>query len=236
MKRGYIDSEIAGHLHEKHTAAFQQACQKVTTLSEERRDDLAFRVLRIYAIGIEKRHLKLLYDHHEVTESVYRRIQGKLRLQLEAIESGNLSPDVTIHDDGRDILERLFRLAKKLLHREENTHTFEHRYMYYRAQAIISRKVLKELTQLEQVSDTIFTPGAVQHVNDLYTSFKDNSQRKLRELSAQNASAARDLAESLAKHGVHTIEETVLEDIYRKELITPKLHILLKEELRAGSK
>ena len=155
---------------------------------------------------------------------------------MEAIENGNLSPDVTIHADERDVFERLFHTIKKMLHREENIRSFEHRYMYYRAQAIISRKVLKELTQLEKVSDTIFTSEAVTHVNDLYTSFKENSQRKLQELSAQNANTARTLAESLAKHGVHTIEETVLDDIYRKELITPKLYILLKEELREASK
>ncbi|MCA9354641.1 MAG: sodium:proton antiporter [Candidatus Kaiserbacteria bacterium] len=235
-KRGYIDEAIAHELREKHQAAFHRACEQACALSQERRNDLAFRVLRIYAIGIEKRHLKLLYDHNEVTESVFRRIQGKLRLQLEAIENGNLSPDVTIHADERDVFERLFHTIKKMLHREENIRSFEHRYMYYRAQAIISRKVLKELTQLEKVSDTIFTSEAVTHVNDLYTSFKENSQRKLQELSAQNANTARTLAESLAKHGVHTIEETVLDDIYRKELITPKLYILLKEELREASK
>ncbi|MCB9812674.1 hypothetical protein H6778_03390 [Candidatus Nomurabacteria bacterium] len=234
-KRGYISEHIADALRTQHTEAFQIACKKACALSQERRDDLAFRVLRIYAIGIEKRHLKLLYDHNEVTESVFRRIQGKLRIQLEAIESGNLSPDVTIHGDDRDIFERIFRNVKKLLKREENVRSFEHRYMYYRAQTIISRKVLKELTQLEQVSDTIFTPEAVKHVNELYTSFKENSQRKLHELSDQNIELARILGESLAKHGVHTIEEMVLEDIYRKELITPKLYILLKEELRAAN-
>lgn len=235
-QRGYIDSTIANELQHKHATAFTRACAQACALSAERRNDLAFRVLRIYAIGIEKRHLKMLYDHHEITESVYRRIQGKLRLQLEAIESGNLAPDVTIHADERDVFERLFFMIKKLLKKEENVRSFQHRYMYYRAQAIISRKVLKELTLLEQVSETIFTADAVQHVNELYTSFQNNAQRKLGELSAQDTTAARALAESLAKHGVHTIEEAVLDDIYRKELITPKLYILLKEELAAANR
>lgn len=235
-KRGYIDSEIANTLFNEHTAAFQKACSTINTLSDERRDDLAFRVLRIYAIGIEKRHLKLLYNHNEVTETVFRRIQGKLRLQLEAIEEGDLSPDVTIHADGRDIFERFFKLVKMLLGRAENQQSFSERYMYYRAQAIVSRKVLKELALLERASTTIFTSGAVQHVNDLYTQFKKNSEGKLHTLTQEDGEQARVLAETLAEHSVHNIEETVLDHIFKQELITPKLYITLKDELSVEPK
>lgn len=235
-KRGYIDSRIAENLYAEHSLAFKRACEQVNALSTESRDNLAFRVLRIYAIGIEKRHLKMLYDHNEVTESVFRRIQGKLRLQLEAIEDGNLSPDVTIHADSRDIFERLSHMLKTLFGKDEGKYSFAERYMYYRAQSIISRKVIKELTVLEQVSKTIFTHDAVKHVHELYTSFRENSEQKLKNLSADNVKQAEDLAKSLAKHGVHTIEEAVLEDIYRKELITPKLYITLKDELKVSKK
>lgn len=229
--RGYIDAAIGTQLRTEHEAAFKRACEQACALSEERRDDLAFRVLRIYAIGIEKRHLKLLFVHNEVTERVYRRIVGKLRLQLEAIEGGNLSPDVTIHADGRDIFDRLFVGLRTLLGFKDTTKSFSELYMYYRAQSIISRKVLKELAQLEKVSSTIFTSGAVRHVHELYTTFRENSEQKLLRHSATNQAAADELAESLARHGVRTIQENVLEEIFKKELITPKLYITLKEEL-----
>ncbi|MCA9354939.1 sodium:proton antiporter [Candidatus Kaiserbacteria bacterium] len=230
QERGYIDSDIAQKLLNEHTLAFHNACDQINLLSKERRDDLAFRVLRIYAIGIEKRHLKDLYDYNEVTEPVFRRIQGKLRLQLEAIEEGDLKPDVTIHDDGRDVFEIFFRTIKKLVGRCGDKQSFAERYMYYRAQAIISRKVLKELSILNQASSTIFTREAVDHVNNLYTSFKENSSLKFENLKSQNPEVAKVLAESLAGHGVHTIEEKVLNNIFHKELITQKLYITLKEE------
>lgn len=235
-KRGYIDSGIVQKLLIEHTAAFDRACGEVCNLSTERRTDLAFRVLRIYAIGIEKRHLKVLYDHKEVTESVFRRIQGKLKLQLEAIEEGDLAPDVTIHADGRDIFEHLFKNIERLLGRNVSQQTFSERYMYYRAQAIISRKVLKELGQLEKVSTTIFTPEAVAHVNELYSSFQENSETKLQDLSLSNPSSAIELAQFLAESSVKTIEKNVLVDIFQKELITQKLYITLKEETDDGHK
>lgn len=235
-ERGYIDSSIAENLLTEHSVAFKLACNQVCSLSEERRDDLAFRVLRIYAIGIEKRSLKELYDRNEVNESVFRRIQGKLRLQLEAIEDGDLKPDVTIHADGRDIFERFFRSIRSVLGRPDKSQSFDELYMYYRAQAIISRKVLKEIILLNMASSTIFTSGAVEHVNDLYTSFKSNSQLKLHKLALVDTDAAKVLAQSLAEQGVHTIEETVLDDIFKKELITRKLYIALKEETACNNR
>lgn len=236
QERGYIDADIAEKLLTEHSAEFEKACHQINLLSGECRDDLAFRVLRIYAIGIEKRNLKILYDHNEVTESVFRRIQGKLRLQLEAIEEGDLKPDVTIHADGRDIFEHFFRGVNKILGRVVDKESFSELYMYYRAQAIISAKVLKELNLYERASLNIFTSDAVTHVNDLYNSFKKNSEQKLRDLSAENTEAAKQLAESLAKHSVRTIEETVLEDILKKELITQKLYIALKGETSKGQR
>lgn len=233
-ERGYIDSTIAQTLLKEHNEAFRHACDQVNALSEESRDKLAFRVLRIFAIGIEKRHLKALYEHQEITESVFRRIEGKLRLQLEAIEEGDLSPDVTIHADGRDIFDRIFRALGNLFEKKDADQTFADLYMYYRAQAIISRKVLKEIGLLKSTSSIIFTSNAVAHVTNLYNSFKDNSRQKLYDLSQQNLEASRHLDETLAKHSVHTIEESVLKEINHNELITPKLFVILKDELKSS--
>ncbi|MCA9356712.1 sodium:proton antiporter [Candidatus Nomurabacteria bacterium] len=231
LERGYIDADIADELLKEHAAAFKKASKNVALLSDERRNDLAFRVLRIFAIGIEKRYLKALYHHNEVTETVYRRIWGKLQLQLEAVEEGNLTPDVSIHADARDVFEHLASWIKRITGKKEINTTFKNKYMYYRAQTIISRKVLKEITLLKLVSSSIFTSAAVVHVTDLYTTFKQNSEQKLIDLASDNQDEARVLAENLAEHSVHTIEENVLNDIFKQELVTQKLYIALNEEI-----
>jgi len=231
-ERGYIDTAIAEQLLTDHTKAFTHACQTISKLSVERRNDLAHRVLRMYAIGIEKRHLTELYHHQEVNETVFRHISGKLQLQLEAIESGNLSPDMSLHSDGRDILERLFSTLESLLRPTTPLTHFQNKYQYYRAQAIISRKVVKEITSMSGTSaSTIFTSEAVTHVQDLYTTFKTQSLKKLTALAATNPTEATRLAYTLAQHAVHTIEQTMLEKINRQQLITPKLFVTLRDEV-----
>lgn len=230
--RGYINQHVASTLLDEHTAAFAKACQEVAHLSTTNREDLAFRVLRMFAIGVEKRHLKNLYHHNEVTEPVYRNIANKLQHQLEEIDSGNLAPDLAVPVDAKDVFEHLASKLRKIIRKKPLQQMITEKYMYYRAQTIISRKVLKEFTELKHVSGSIFTDDAVSHVIDLYTSFKENSYRKLSELSKANPKLANDLTHSLAKHGVHAIEESVLEDIVRKELISPKLFITLRDEFK----
>ncbi len=229
--RGYIDPEVATELTIEHKQAFDSACD---SLSEPVAKGLAERVLRLFAIGIEKRHLKELYHHSEINESVFRRLSGKLQLQFEAIEQGDLAPNMSIHTDGKDVFETLANYLKRFFVTETEEDRIENLYMYYRAQTIISRKVLKELTALDKDSaEHIFTPTALAHVIELYTNFKNQSERKMNELAASHPERYHKLAKSLASAGVHKIEETVLHDLFERQLITPKLYITLLEELRA---
>jgi len=231
QSRGYIDQHVASKLMQEHSLAFTKACQQVAHLSTTNREDLAFRVLRMFAIGVEKRHLKNLYHNSEVTEPVYRKIANKLQHQQEEIDSGNLAPDLAVPVDSKDVFEYLASKIRKVFRKKTFEQVTIEKYMYYRAQTIISRKVLKEFTQLKHASGSIFTDAAVSHVIDLYTSFKNNSFQKLSDLSKSNPQLASTLTLSLAQHSVQAIEESVLEDIVRKELISPKLFITLRDEL-----
>lgn len=232
QNRGYINPEVADKLLGEHSVAFVQACKEVAHLSTANREDLAFRVLRMFAIGVEKRHLKNLYHHNEVTEPVYRTITNKLQHQLEEIESGNLAPDLAVPVDTKDVFEYLASKLRKVIRKKTPEQMITEKYMYYRAQTIISRKVLKEFTELKHASGSIFTVDAVSHVIDLYTGFKENSYKKLNALAKKHPKLSSDLTLSLAQHGVHAIEEAVLEDIVKKELISHKLFITLRDDLR----
>lgn len=228
--RGYIDSAVAARLLARHKEAFAASCKEASKLGTEAQSNLSDRVLRIYAIGIEKRHLKELYHYNEVSESVYRRIMGKLTLQLEAVESGNMEPDMSLHIDNSDVFERIANYFRKFRGPDEVA-TVEHAYMYYRAQTIISRKVLKELDAPPQTqAENIFTKDALQDVVNLYTRYREQSMRKMETVAHQHPDVARTLSERLAQEGVHKIGDNMLETLYERELITPKLYITLHDE------
>lgn len=228
-ERGYIERTVADNLAIEHGKKYEEAC---TNLESDQAKGLALRVLRMYAIGIEKRHLKELYQHNEVSEQVYRRLTGKLQLQLEQIEHGNLAPNMSIHTDGKDVFETLASRLRSFFKKETEDNRFDNLYMYYRAQSIISRKVLKELQHIDKNSaEHIFNNSALSHVLELYTTFREQSEKKMRDIAESDPTRHKKLSATLANYGVRKIEESTLIELYERQLITPKLYISLKEEL-----
>jgi len=231
--RGYINQAIADRLMREHSSEYETAAHAVSELAEITKDDLSLRVLRMYAIGIEKKYLKELYLYNEVNERVYRRINGKLTLQFESIEKGGLEPDMSIHTDGKDLFEAFAAWIKNMVKPLTQEETIQDTYMYYRAQTIISRKVLKTLNAIEQESaKNIFTSKALSHVTSLYDKFKDQSEVKMNATYAAHTEICTAIAYTLALSGVNKIEETVLEEIYEQEFITPKLYLTMQEDFK----
>jgi monovalent cation:H+ antiporter, CPA1 family len=228
-ERGYIDAEVAKKLTATHHHEFEAACKSLATGDTKA---LALRVLRMYAIGIERRHLKELYHHGEVSEAVFKRLMGKLQLQLESVEAGELAPNMSTHTDSKDVFEIIAVWIRNIQGRPSEHERIDNLYMYYRAQSIISRKVLKELGAVDQNSaEHIFTAEALTHVTELYTTFRNQSEKKMLELATQNPERYRSLSTELAERGALKIEENVLQELFERQLITPKLYIALREEL-----
>jgi CPA1 family monovalent cation:H+ antiporter len=220
---------IAAELYTKHEARYKEATEELSTPNTQA---LSLRVLRMYAIGIEKKYLKELYHHNEVNESVYKRLTGKLQLQLEAVEAGNLEPNMSIHTDGKDIFESLAAKFRKFFKPETESVRIDNLLMYYRAQTIIARKVVKELESLDRSSaEHIFNADALSNVLSLYGSFRNQSEKKMNDLASSNRDNYDVLSHKLAAYGVHKIEENILKELFENQLITPKLYITLREQL-----
>ena len=230
QERGYIDPEVAASLFKQHEREYLEACKGLESTDIK---VLASRVLRMYAIGIEKMHLKQLYHYNEVNERVFKRLTGKLQLQLECIEHGDLAPNMSIHSDGKDVFEHIANRIRNIVDPETAEQKIDNLYLYYRAQAIISRKVLKELQSIDTDSaQHIFTPDALAHVLELYDTFKNQSKKKMQEIAAAHPQRYQALSQTLATYGIQKVEERTLTELYERQLITPKLYIALGDELK----
>ena len=232
VERGYIDSTVANELEAKHKEEYVQACATIGELSKETRHQLSHVILRLYAIGIERRHLKELYHHGEISESVYRKLLGKLQIQYEAIEHGELEPNMSIHTDSKDVFEIMATTIRRLFKNKTDQEKITDLYMYYRAQLIISRKVTKELSEISKSdADNIFTPEALNDTTSLYKKYMEQSQKKMLAVADEHVALAKELSRHLAGRGIDKIAETILNRIQSRELITPKLYITLRDEV-----
>lgn len=186
--------------------------------------------LRLYLIGREKEVLKHLLAFDEVTETVFKRIYGKLTIQAEDIEAGrNVDPSRCY--DYRDIFDNVARWLRVRLHPETPEEAATEQYLYYRAQEILTHKVLKEIDFFANKFPTpIFGKRALTKIEEEYRQYKDEAHHKREAVRAAYPDTIHTLDEALAFRSIFRVEESTLEMLAERELLTPKLFVQLKDE------
>lgn len=229
-ERGYITTTTYEKLLAEHKYEFKKACATLKDFTVDSPTDYTSQVLRIYAIGIETMALKELYQYGEVSEGTYKRISGKLTAQLDAIEHGDLEGSQSSLD-GRDVFERAVCWFVERLKTPSTEERAAEQYSYYRAQSIISRKVLKEIGKITpDDAASVFSTASMTHVTEVYTKYREGSEAKMEAIEKQHPVLTERLGEQFAARGVAKVEEHVLEELYERRFLTPKLLVTLKEK------
>lgn len=232
--KGYIEAPIADQLIDEYTRKFEASCESCRGHLRESTATLTDRMLRLFAIGIEKRYLRELYAYGEVTEPVYKRILGKLKIQSETLDHGSLNADDSLSEDHKDIFEKLARMVRRVISPRRIHETPEEQYMYYRAQSIIARKVLKEFRELDSLGEkAAFDIAALDRTRDLYDAYREQAKKKMDTVADTHPQVIRTVSEHLARQGAHKVEETTLHELFERELITPKIYVTMRDALAA---
>ncbi len=188
----------------------------------------------MYAIGIEKHFVHELHLYGEITERVMRRLMTKLSTQRSRLERSD-EIDPYRGKDQRDWFERLAFEVRRLLPVSDNEQ-IEEDYMYYRAKAIISRKVVKELQEVEKLHvDHFFDSETFEETIRLYEGFRDAAVTRTNEISQGYRAIIEPLNKRLATRGLLKAGESIIDDLSKKEMITPKLAIMLHNDFEEES-
>ncbi|MES2437031.1 MAG: sodium:proton antiporter [Patescibacteria group bacterium] len=230
--KGYIDKhsyEIIKVDYEKGLEQFlshRQEHHRTKTTHHER-------VLRMYALGIEKHFLKELFLYNEISEHIFKKILKKLTLQREQLEKGTLSFDPYAHDPS-GFIERTSDYTMKVLrgNRDQQVEEINDAYLYYRALAIILRKVIKELEQVTvNYPIGIFEADSLDRTIKLYGDLRVHAQKRMEEIHKTNPNVIGELNTRLTLNATYKVTEIVLNDLYKKEMLSQKVYINLKDEL-----
>lgn len=231
-EKEYVPKGIAERLiaeHEKRFAAsFGKFNGEGATAADASR---AEQILHLYLVGLEREELKELLVFNEVTERVFKRINGKLVLQREAIERGNLTPDASTSRDERDVFENIAEAVRSLFVHASEEALAREQYLYHRAQKILARKVQKELKRLaDDFESPAFTKASLHSALALFHGYEKEADARLKSIAEAHPAAIRTADEALALRSVFRVEERHLERLFKREMLTPKLFISLKEE------
>ena len=229
--KGYIDSKsyanVAATLGETH-----EATRKRFKVAEK--PMLAHAALNIHALGIERYYLHDLFMHGEVNDWIVRRIQSLINNQIDQLERGQMLAEHPGSVKG-DWLEQLVGLLHSYANRQKNQ-SFIETFLYYRAKVIITRKVIKEMGQFSEDNVKLFTLEQVKPVIDRYRAYNAAAEKRVAELMAKHGKELEKVNLELATKAAETHRQTLLDDLLHRELVTPKVHISLREQTRTAHK
>lgn len=233
--KGYITDDIYQEKSAKYRAAFTSAydaCRHAMDMS----DDTPERILTIYATGIEKNYLSSLFLYGEISERVYTRILNELAARLEKVENYDeriILKDTDIKQDWVDVLSSLpSRFAPRFFPPLRSEITL---YMYYRARAIIARKVVDEIAAVRSYSADVFGGDSVfERLLKRYTGVETWAKNEADNIRRTHTKDITDLNRRFAEAGINKAKEIALQDLERKEVIAPKVQVLIHEEIEKG--
>lgn len=234
---GFLEKQYIGTLtYEKLKASTTVKCQAELEECEkiigQKTSDFEG-ALRVYALGIEKHFLGLLFQYHEVSESVYKRILVKLDVQLDRVENGAVQIHSLNEEFREDWFERLAHFGKRLhWSRSSEDDELTECYMYYRAQEIIARKVIKEFKKLEHhpafVSEQY--DALLEKVIQSYQAFHGDAYDRKEALVSKRTAFFAAIEERFGRDSLHKAFAEGLQQLTRKNMLPTKLAILLEED------
>lgn len=232
--KGYIPKATYEIVHKEQTDRIAAVLEELKAVSTKH-PDIFEKVIALHAMGIERRYARELFQYGEIPEAVVKRIMSKLEFQTHAIEKDNLDHTTYEHGHTEDVFELLAKPVQMV--KQRRTAHMEHidLYLYYRALAIISRKVVKQLTKLDASfsDDFIVAHDVIQRISERYTAYKEGSTKKMEELRTQDEATFKTLDLSLARKAVLKTEMSHLENLKEREMVTPKVSIALEERFHS---
>ncbi|HSH18382.1 MAG TPA: sodium:proton antiporter [Candidatus Saccharimonadales bacterium] len=232
MERGFIRQDQYDTLAVRLQKNIDGLCKGRDKLADAHGRTLFEQSLRLMAIDIEERYLKELYTNNELSEQAYRIIIGKLNLQREKIEHAEiLDIDPSLYTDRKDVFDRLVGRVQGMFDRQADKEAPAEKYRYYRAQAVISRKVVKILTWMqEQYGEDVFLPEVYEGVKRTYIDYQNAATKRMEVLYMQHAKELQVATDELTRLSLHAsgnkaleffedkgiADETLLEDIERR--------------------
>jgi len=228
--REHIEQCAYDTLHQRLRAHYDRARTKLHAFIASD-SAIVRRMLKLYAIGVEKRTLQNLYTYGEITERAYKKVLGKLAVQRAYVESGEDEHRSFEQIFVRDMIEGIINIVRRMMFLRPHTKTPRDKFLYYRALMILAQEVVAQLRALQKRSGVHDNDASLRDVMETYMRFARQSERKMRSVLAEHPTLAEEHEELLCRE-VLRIEEDVLDDLVRTEMITPKLSSVLRREIR----
>lgn len=218
-------SELRWKYSNKLNEAVKEMKELIKNDENKIHDSLIKKAISIHSLWIEKQYLKELFYYNEIDEKNFKHIFRKIERQIERLEEWkeqlkNISQSKIDYD--------IFTKFMIKLHNDKSD--FVDKYIIYRTRAIVTRKVIKDLKSMKD-TDLWFDKNIFDEIIELYEDFNLKSNEKRLEIFKKHEATINALESRLVNKSMLKLEEKTIEDLNKKEMITPKLYLKFKEEI-----
>lgn len=227
LKKAYLTEIEYEELKDKYTEKLNNAVlwMKKFLWEWEHSKNLIKKAISLHSLGIEKQYLKELFYYNEIDEKNFRYILRRIEKQIERLENWKEQFSSFCNSTIKyDIFQSI--LVKKYLKES----TYIDAYIRNRARVVITRKVIKELKNLSEI-DFWFDKEIFNEIIWLYDDFYKKADFKRLEIFNTHKATINALESRLVNKSLLKLEEKTIDDLYHKEIITPKLYIKFKNEI-----
>ncbi len=226
-KKAYLTKVEYDELTNRYTNKLNEAIKAMKDLLSDSEDPkpLIRRALSLHALWIEKQYLKDLFLYNEIDEHNFKYILRKIEKQIDRVENDNSQlRKISNRKNDYDIFSRFVVWIYK------KTSTDLDAYIRNRTRLVITRKVIKELRLLAEI-DFGFDKSVFDEIIELYALFNKKADEKRIQIFAAHRATINAIEAKLVNKSLLKLEEKVIADLYKKEIITPKLYIRFMENI-----
>ena len=232
-KKVYITEKEYKKLKQRYSDKLKESIKKMKIIigrDQKKSKKIIKRIISLHALWIEKQYLYNLFLWNEIDENNFKYIFRKIEKQIEMIKEDSCEFE-KIRDSqyNYNIFSRLSIWLYKDFDSVVNV------YIRNRAKLIITRKVIKELRELEKI-DFWFEKKQEEssvfwELIDVFANFNKVADEKRIKVFIKNKDLITDLESKLINKSLLMLEERVFKDLYKKEMINYKLYSKFKEEV-----
>ncbi|MDQ7023561.1 MAG: cation:proton antiporter [Candidatus Gracilibacteria bacterium] len=180
------------------------------------------RAVSLHSLGAEKKFLKEMFLGNEIGEKNFRYILRKIEKQIDRLSSGKEQ----LRKENKVDYDFFQQIALKAYKERETPSEI---FIRNRAKRIIIKRVLIELDELSKLNlgfDKIF-----EEIRLFYEEVYKKAKNKINKIIEEYPDISLKLDIKLIEKSIFTLEESVIDQMHSKQIISDKLYIKFKGEI-----
>lgn len=195
--------------------------------------NLAEANLRLYALGLEKAGLRELLEDGKVDEKIYKKVLNMLHIQVDRLEHGTAQVASLDEKFPIDSVEKFINLTRKLVFLPKRQIKSGTLLSYYRIQRLLVNRVLDHFqsVELQSLIKIFGDEVAIEKVRQFFENVAQSIDAHIEMVEHTQGISLIEVNHAFVASTLRSLQADVLEYLYRNEIITNKLYILLNNEL-----